>query len=113
MRCLALLILSSILVFSNGCMVMDEIDSAAAKMPATKKTSKAEEQSEASDPATAAFEAKNALLEQSKEWWDKATSLSPNTVSPGIVRCRLASGTQFMERAVCLSRGGRPENVSG
>ena len=93
-------------------MVMDEIDSAAAKMPAT-KNSKVEKPAETSDPANTALEAKNALLKQSKEWWNKASSLSPNTVSPGIVRCKLPSGTQFMDRDACRSRGGTPQSVSG
>lgn len=84
-----------------GCGALDEIDKANAKMPSSKKA-KAAAPSAATDQADAG----NPLLERSKQWWDEAKSLSPTESSSAIVQCRLASGTQFMDRDDCRARGG-------
>ena len=93
-------------------MVLDELDSAAAMLPENQKD---KEQSEdgAPDAASAALRTKQELLEQSRQWWKRATSLAPGAVESRIVSCRLRDGTHFMSEADCLSRGGRPKGVSG
>ncbi len=95
-------------------MVIDELDNAAALMPNAKKKEKADAGgTEVESPATAAAARKNALLMQSKQWWDRATSLAPTGLEPSIVSCRIRGGTQFMTRDNCLSQGGEPRSVSG
>jgi hypothetical protein len=93
-------------------MVMDELDAAAALMP-NKKNAADDGETEVATPATAAAAKKNALLMQSKQWWDRATSLAPTGLEPSIVSCRLRGGTQFMSKDNCLSQGGDPQRASG
>lgn len=97
---------------SSGCMVIDELDKAAAMMPDTKK-SKDAGKDEAVASATSGSAKENALLKQSKEWWDRATSLAPTGLKSSIVSCRLRGGTQYMSKDDCLSHGGTPRSVSG
>jgi len=105
--------LAFLLSASSGCMVMDEMDSAAAKMPARKGKAATEVAPAEATPATAGAQRQNALLEQSKQWWDRATSLAPTEMESSIVRCRLREGTHFMSRDDCLSQGGVPGSSSG
>jgi len=105
---LQFLALALCLVFSNGCMVLDEVDKANAKM--TKK--KAPPKTEATTNAAVAAK-DNPLLKQSKEWWGRATSLAPSGIDSTIVKCGLGGATQFMSKNDCLSRGGTPQGLSG
>ena len=96
-------------------MVLDELDSSAAMLPANQKAKEQNEQSDGgeSDAASAARQTKQELLEQSRQWWNRATSLAPRAIESSIVSCRLRDGTHFMSEDDCLSRGGRPKGVSG
>jgi len=97
---------------SSGCMVIDELDAAASLMPDKKKTKEAAKAEEAA-ASTAGTAKENPLLRESREWWNRATSLAPTELESSIVSCRLRGGTQFMSRDDCLSRGGKPGSVSG
>jgi hypothetical protein len=105
--------LALLLSTSNGCMVMDEVDSAAAKMPARKGKAREEVATESNAAVEPVAQRTSALLEQSKQWWDRATSLAPGEMESSIVRCRLREGTHFMSRDDCLSQGGQPSDSSG
>jgi len=98
---------------SNGCMVIDELDSAAALMPGKGKSKNEAKQDASVVAATSGAERKNAILRRSKEWWKSATSLAPAGLESSIVSCRLRGETQFMSKDNCLSRGGKPRSVSG
>ena len=104
--------MSLFLTFSSGCIVLDEMDAAAAKMPvvAKKKQDPAEERSMT---APGVLSKNNPLIKQSKQWWKSATSLAPTGIDSSIVSCRLSQGTQFMSKDDCLGRGGKPQGVSG
>lgn len=109
MRHLLLVASLACLLGSPACMVIEEVDNAAAKMP----TSKAEKR-KGSEPAPeeSSFAAKqDALLETSKQWWGRATSLSSERVDERVVQCALGGRSQFMSRDDCLSRGGRPSGL--
>jgi hypothetical protein len=93
-------------------MVLEELDSAAAMMP-EKQKDKGQSDDGGSDAASAALRTKQELIEQSRRWWKRATSLAPGAVDSSIVSCRLSDGTHFMSQDDCLSRGGRPKGVSG
>jgi hypothetical protein len=95
-----------------GCTVMDEIDKAGAQMDKFSKN-KSKAKVEATTTASAADAKTSPVLEDSKRWWKKATSLAPRAVDSSIVKCRLASGTEFRSKDDCLSRGGVPQGVSG
>lgn len=86
-------------------MVLDEIDNAGAKM----KKSPSDSAKASSD--TTGADAPNPLVQQSKDWWNSATSFSTKNVDSNIVRCRLPDGTHFMAKDDCLGRGGSPEGV--
>jgi hypothetical protein len=93
---------------SSGCMVLDEVDKANAKMARSKKSAPA-----ATTPTTAPVTSdKNAVLEQTKKWWKEASSLAPSGIDSSIVECRLDRGSQFMSKDDCLTRGGNPRNAS-
>jgi len=95
-------------------MVMDELDAAAAKMPARAKSTATEtEKNSTVVSAHGAPPKENPLVAQSKRWWKRATSLAPSGLKASIVSCRLQGGTQFMSKSNCLSRGGEPKSVSG
>jgi hypothetical protein len=100
---------------SSGCMVLDEMDAAAAKMPTSKKEKLAKKKSREAgrQQATAGATAENPIVEQTKEWWKRASSLAPTELEASIVSCRLSGGTQFMSRDDCLARGGTPGRASG
>lgn len=102
------LLLAFCLITSSGCMALDELDKASAKM---KRAPGKTVNSAKAEPDIAAPDAPNPLVEQSKEWWSSATSLSTKNVNSSIVRCRLPAGTNFMSKDDCLGRGGSPEGV--
>ena len=108
---LQLLALALCLVFTSGCMVLDEVDKANAKMKPRAKTKAAATADATTDAAVAAKE--NPLLKQSKEWWGRATSLAPSGIDSAIVKCGIGNSTQFMSKNDCLSRGGTPQGLSG
>ena len=112
MRQLLVISLILSLSMSTGCMVLDEIDAAAAKMPKPNNT-KDESSDEPAATASSASRRTNALLLQSKRWWGRATSLAPADVESSIVRCRLGDGTHFMSKDDCLGRGGIPNLPRG
>ena len=98
---------------STGCMVLDEVDAANAKMKSLSKTKDKAEKGSTESVASKALKTKNELLQQSKEWWNEATSLSPTAVDSSIVSCRIQGENQFMSKDDCLVRGGVPQGVSG
>ena len=93
---------------SLGCPIMDELNAANEKMAAFSETQETEEEGAVNgeDPATVA-------KKKIEKWWGQAKSLSSQELSPAIVSCRLNTGTQFMTRDECLSRGGQPSRASG
>ena len=100
------------LLSSTGCMVIDELDSANAKMDAL-SGSKAEEVAEESpSDAGSILPSKDEFLKQSKELWRKAADMTRDKDESKIVTCRLREGTQFMSKDDCLVRGGVPSDVS-
>jgi hypothetical protein len=106
------LLLALCLAMASGCMVLDEVDAAAAKMP-VRKDAKAAETAEAPSSASSVSAQSQAVLENTKRWWKEATSLAPADMDSGIARCRIDGGVQFMSRDDCRTRGGRPESPSG
>jgi hypothetical protein len=101
------------LFLSTGCMILDELDAANAKMKSMSKTQEKAEDKSSESVASKALKTKNELLQQSKQWWNEATSLSPTAVDSSIVSCRIQGSTQFMSKDDCLVRGGVPQGVSG
>ena len=95
------------LLLSAGCMVLDEVDAANAKMNSPGKSAKKAQAAEAS-PGTPA---RNPVLEQSKKWWKNASSLGSDSLDSRIVSCRIDGATNFMARDDCLSRGGTVKGV--
>ena len=89
-------------------MVLDEVDSANAKM-----ASRAKSKDDPKVTGAAAAPTENPLLKHSKEWWDRAPSLAPAEIDSSIVNCELRGGAQFMSKNDCLNRGGQPQGVSG
>lgn len=95
---------------------MEELDKANSKLPASAKAKAAKAKGEAPSSGSVASKAKSAadpILEQSKEWWNRATSLAPAETESSVVRCRLPGQTQFMDRDDCLARGGVASGLSG
>ncbi|MEZ4332119.1 MAG: hypothetical protein R3F35_10215 [Myxococcota bacterium] len=95
----------------TGCMVMDELDSAAAKMPSDKSKKqdpKRDPSGESLGAAGRLAAAKSALDERSKQWWQEAKTMTPGESKPaGVVRCRMSDGLRFMAKDDCLVQGGR------
>ena len=95
---------------TTGCMVMDELDTAAAKMPST-AAQNAQKQKDQKGPKTSTAErlaaTKSMLAERSQKWWSEAKTMTPGESVAGIVSCRLPEGTQFMTKDDCLAQGGR------
>jgi hypothetical protein len=110
-------ILLSVLAFgllsTSGCMVLDEVDAASAKMKKLGKNQEKVEEGSSPGLAAQAMKTKTELLEQSREWWDEATSLSPTAVDAEIVNCDIHGGSQFMSKDDCLIRGGLPKSAAG
>ena len=108
------LVLAVALSSTTGCMVMDELDSAAAKMPISdkKKDAKPAPSGKAPTPAERLAAAKSALNERSKQWWKEAKTMTPGEKPAGIVSCRLSDGVRFMSKDDCIVQGGRPADGS-
>jgi hypothetical protein len=100
-----------------GCMVMDELDNAAAKMPdpanSKKKDPKSDPSGESLGAAGRLAAAKNALDERSKKWWQEAKTMTPGEKPAGIVRCRMEGGTRFMAKDDCIVQGGKLVDGAG
>ncbi len=105
MRAFLLTSLVFALSSSSGCMVLEEVDAAAAKMPSAKRSAAAEEEA---STTTSVADKGNALLEQSRQWWQEARSLAPTGLESTIGRCRFPGSTQYMSEDDCRSRGGTP-----
>ncbi|MBK7949681.1 MAG: hypothetical protein IPK00_13285 [Deltaproteobacteria bacterium] len=98
---------------TTGCMVMDELDTAAAKMPTTnKKDAKPAASAKTMTPAERLAAAKSAVNERSKQWWKEAKTMTPGEKPAGIVNCRLSDGVRFMSKDDCIVQGGRPADGS-
>lgn len=99
---------------TTGCMVMDELDSAAAKMPVSKKKKDAAPGASGKTPSPAERLAasKSALEEHTKQWWKEAKTMTPGERPAGIVNCRLSDGMFFMSKDDCIIQGGLPVDGS-
>ena len=95
-------------------MVMDELDTAAAKMPTTGKKADAKPgpNGKAPSPAERLAATKSALDQRSKQWWREAKTMTPGEKPAGIVRCRLSDGIRFMSKDDCTVQNGRPVDGS-
>lgn len=104
------------LSLTTGCMVMDELDTAAAKMPTTgkhqdEKAKKGQEKAGANAAGKIAA-SKAAVVEASRQWWKQAKTLNTGDAPEGVVSCRLPEGTKFMSKDDCVVQGGRPGNAA-
>ncbi len=101
---------------TTGCMVMDELDTAAAKMPSTNKKKEESAKKAAGKPGSGAAgqiaTSKAAVLEASRQWWKKAKTINDGKTPEGIVSCRLPEGSKFMSKDDCVVQGGQPGNAS-
>ncbi len=115
LRIVPALLLALSLVGTSGCMVMDELDSAAAKMPTT-AAEKEKKKGQNAKPASAAERlaaAKRTVDQRSRQWWSEAKTMTPGESTAGIVSCRLPEGTTFMSTDDCLAQGGTPGGDRG
>jgi len=94
---------------TTGCMVMDELDTAAAKMPtnAAEKSKQAKPSDAQGSAAERLAATKSMLAERSQKWWSEAKTMTPGESVSGVVTCRLPEGTKFMSKDDCLSQGGK------
>lgn len=114
--CLVLLVALST---APGCMVMDELDSAAAKMPTSAKE-KAEaaakkDAAKTAGPAGAAGKiaaSKAAVMAASRQWWKQAKTINTGDAPAGVVSCKLPEGLKFMSKDDCVTQGGKPGDAS-
>jgi hypothetical protein len=101
---------------TTGCMVMDELDTAAAKMPTTNKKKEEDAKKAAGKSGSGAAgqiaTSKAAVLEASRQWWKQAKTLNDGEAPEGIVSCRLPEGLKFMSKDDCVVQGGKPGNAS-
>ena len=104
------------LILSSGpaCMVMDELDTAAAKLPANGKQKSGAGKKEGAKLTAAErlAAAKSASVARSKQWWSEAKTMTPGETPAGIVSCRLPEGMKFMSQDDCIVQGGRPDSSS-
>ena len=98
-------------------MVMDELDTAAAKMPTTAAEKEKNDKSGAKAAPAGAAErlaaAKRMVDERSRTWWSEAKTMTPGESTAGVVSCRLPEGRKFMTRDDCLAQGGKTGDGSG
>jgi hypothetical protein len=89
----------------SGCWVLDELDKGNKKMDSyiTKKP-----ESEAAAERAAPAARKGPRVGEYFASQKNARTLTPGSVSSGIVSCKLKSGTQFMKQEECFNRGGVP-----
>lgn len=87
----------------SGCWVLDELDEGNKKMDLY--TAKKPEAAPAEEVRAAPKGPRAADYFASQK---NARTLTPGTVSSGIVSCKLKSGTQFMKQEDCINRGGVP-----
>lgn len=101
---------------TTGCMVLDELDTAAAKMPTTNKKKEEDAKKASGKPGSGAAgqiaTSKAAVLAASREWWKQAKTINTGDAPEGIVSCRLPEGTKFMSKDDCVVQGGKPGNAS-
>ncbi len=99
-----------------GCYAIDELDKGWEKMNKIPSPPPAE----TAEPVPyESAEAERTLAHQraqSKQWWKDSRTLSAKDLNAQkapedkIVSCDLDGGSQFMQRADCLARGGTPKN---
>ncbi len=95
---------------ASGCMVMDELDTAAAKMPTTAAEKERKKSDTKAAPAGAAERlaaTKRMVDERSRRWWSEAKTMTPGESNAGVVSCHLPEGRKFMTRDDCLAQGGK------
>ena len=101
---------------TTGCMVLDEVDSAAAKMPSSKKAKAANATKAPEKPGSGAVgqlaASKAKVLEASRQWWKQAKTINTGDAPEGIVSCKLPEGMKFMSKDDCVVQGGRPGDAS-
>ena len=101
---------------ATGCMVLDELDTAAAKMPTKGKTPEAKATKEPGKAGTTAAgtlaASKATVLAASRQWWKQAKTINTGDAPEGVVSCRLPEGMKFMSKDDCVVQGGRPGDAS-
>ena len=113
--CLVLLVALST---APGCMVMDELDSAAAKMPTSAKEkaeAAAKKDAAKAGPSGAAGKiaaSKAAVMAASRQWWKQAKTINTGEAPAGVVHCKLPEGMKFMSKDDCVTQGGKPGDAS-
>jgi hypothetical protein len=89
----------------SGCWVLDEIDEGSKKID---QYSAKKPAAEAAAEEAAPTARKGPRVGEYCASQKNARTLTPGTVSSGIVSCKLKSGTQFMKQEECINRGGVP-----
>jgi len=90
----------------SGCWVLKELDEGNKKIDMyTAKGGKAAEEEEPAPAPSGSRQRVGDYFANQKN----ARTLTPGTLSSGIVSCKLKSGTQFMKQSECSSRGGIPK----
>ena len=103
---------------TTGCMVMDELDSAAAKMPTSAKEkaeAAAKKDAAKAGPSGAAGRvaaSKAAVMAASRQWWKQAKTINTGEAPAGVVSCKLPEGMKFMSKDDCVTQGGKPGDAS-
>ena len=112
----AVLLLLTVLPFTSGCFVLDEIDKGAQIMD--QHASQERREAEAKEKADAKKQEEEGgglvagLQEQVASlggWIEEATEEAPPERDPSdtVVRCQVAGKTQFLRKSDCRVRGGR------
>ena len=89
----------------SGCWILQEIDEGSKKID---RHSAKKPESEAAAEVAAPAARKGPRVGEYFASQKNARTLTPGTVSSGIVSCKLKSGTQFMKQEECINRGGVP-----
>ena len=89
---------------SAGCGALGELDKGQEEM-ARRKGKKLNDEGELVETTAAEKRA------QAAEYWDRAESLTQESLDASIGSCRLGGKTQFMRKNDCISRGGTPGGV--
>ena len=101
-RVLAVALLATAL---SGCWVLNELDEGNKKMDTYMgKGAKPADDEEVPAPRKEARQRASDYFANQRN----TRTLTPGTVSGGIVSCKLKHGTQYMKSAECTARGGTP-----
>jgi hypothetical protein len=90
----------------SGCWVLDELDEGSKKMD---RYMAKKPESEAAAQGAAPAARRGPRVGEYFASQKNARTLTPGTVSSGIVSCKLKNGTQFMKQEECINRGGAPK----